>query len=273
MYSDIIKFLKLLYGCESNVDLGQRLLYTGWIYLGVVFVQSQFFPAPYGKFDSPTNVSILEKLRKFKLPAKISWIIMEVPSFVVSLLAIVHLYQMDQHSKILFLLPFSIHYFNRSLIYPLSVKNGKEFPIISSGSAFLFTFFNGIFQSHYIVSLMEVSRINALISSCGIVLFVAGMLINIQSDKILQSLRKGSETGYKIPREGFFSYVTCPHYFGECLEWLGYHLQVQSSASLWFACFSWVFLGSRAMATHQWYKEKFKEEYPCDRKAFIPLIL
>ena len=56
------------------------------------------------------------------------------------------------------------------------------------------------------------------------------------------------------------------------MEWLGFTLLAQTSASLWFFAFSLTFLGSRAAATHAWYREKFREEYPDTRRAFIPYI-
>jgi hypothetical protein len=33
-----------------------------------------------------------------------------------------------------------------------------------------------------------------------------------------------------------------------------------------------VFLGSRALQTHAWYKEKFGGDYPPGRRAFIPFV-
>ena len=99
------------------------------------------------------------------------------------------------------------------------------------------------------------------------------MFINIQSDRILRSLRKEGETGYKIPHGGMFRFVSSPNYMGEITEWIGYAMIAQTAASLWFALFSLIFLGWRAVKTHQWYQDKFKSDYPPDRKAFIPFLL
>ena len=208
------------------------------------------------------------------MPAKLSWFYMEVPSLLVSSAAVHHLCTTGDYNKILLLLPFWLHYFNRSIIYPLRINQGRPFPLLSSSSAFLFTLGNGLMQSHAIISSEDPQF--SLVTVFGVLVFITGMVINIQSDAILRGLRgdkASSSSEYKIPRGGLFTLVSCPHYTGEILEWLGYCACVQSQASLWFFSFSLVFLGSRALATHAWYKEKFREEYPASRRAFIPYIL
>ena len=171
------------------------------------------------------------------------------------------------------LAPFTLHYLNRSLIYPFSVSRGRPLPLLASGSAFLFTFYNGVLQSHFLLSLARLDSLQPGLSLLGLFLFCWGMFINIQSDNILRNLRKDGESGYKIPHGGMFSFVSCPNYLGEIIEWLGYAMIAQTAASLWFALFSLIFLGWRAVKTHQWYQDKFKSEYPEDRKAFIPFLL
>ena len=173
----------------------------------------------------------------------------------------------------LLLAPFTLHYLNRSLLYPLSVSRGRPLPLLASGSAFLFTSYNGVLQSHFLLSLTRLEDLQPAFSVLGVLTFAWGMFVNIQSDNILLSLRREGESGYKIPHGGMFRFVSSPNYLGEITEWLGYAMIAQTAASLWFALFSLTFLGWRAVKTHQWYQDKFKSEYPPDRKAFIPFIL
>ena len=199
---------------------------------------------------------------------------MEVPSFLVSSAAIHYLYTIGDYRKALLLLPFCVHYLNRSIIYPLRINQGRPFPLLSSSSAFLFTLGNGLMQSHAVISSQTPTF--SFLTLCGLLMFITGMVINIQSDAILRGLRgdrRGSSPEYLIPRGGLFSLVSCPHYTGEILEWAGYCACAQTGASAWFSAFSLVFLGSRAVATHAWYRDKFREEYPATRRAFIPYIL
>ena len=118
--------------------------------------------------------------RKLTLPAKLSWFVMEVPSYLVSLAAILHLVHTGVYGKILLLLPFNLHYLNRSVLYPLSIKNGRPFPVIASSSAFLFTLFNGVLQSHSIISSSNTETSLNIINIVGIIIFITGMCINIQ---------------------------------------------------------------------------------------------
>ena len=66
------------------------MLVGAYIYLALVFVQSYMFPAPYGKFTT-SSVSLINRVRSIEFPARVSWIMMEVPSFLVSFSAILHL--------------------------------------------------------------------------------------------------------------------------------------------------------------------------------------
>ena len=90
VYQHIIDIFKTIFKSESDQDLADKLLLGAYIYLAVVFVQSYFFPAPYGKFTS-SSVSLIDRLRRIEFPARISWIVMEIPSFLVSLSAFLHL--------------------------------------------------------------------------------------------------------------------------------------------------------------------------------------
>ena len=58
----------------------------------------------------------------------------------------------------------------------------------------------------------------------GILLFIFGLIINLDSDRRLRGLRKKSESGYKIPFGGLFEYVSAANYFGEICEWWGFAL-------------------------------------------------
>ena len=90
VYQHIIDIFKTIFKSESDEDLADKLLLGAYIYLTVVLVQSYFFPAPYGKF-TVSSVSLIDRLRGIEFSARISWIVMEIPSFLVSLSAFLHL--------------------------------------------------------------------------------------------------------------------------------------------------------------------------------------
>jgi 3-oxo-5-alpha-steroid 4-dehydrogenase 1 len=88
---------------------------------------------------------------------------------------------------------------------------------------------------------------------------------------VLRALRKPGETGYAIPYGGLYRWVSCPNYFGELLEWIGFAIAAWTLPALAFAVFTFANLFPRALSHHRWYREKFVD-YPADRKAMLPLI-
>ena len=108
----------------------------------------------------------------------------------------------------------------------------------------------------------------------GLILAIAGMIINAQTDAALRRLRSQRKTGYQIPHGYWlFDYVSCPHYFGEILQWLGFCLACRNSVvAASFLAFTAANLIPRAVQQHTWYQKHFKEAYPQHRKAWLPLL-
>jgi len=272
MYHTLASIAGACLQCSTDSELSHWLLSVAWLYLAIVTIQSYFFPAPYGKFTSSSGVRGLNSLTKVQVSASLGWFIQEVPSFLVSFSGLIHLYHLGMMYKLLLLAPYTLHYFNRSIVFPLQLKNGAPTPVLTVVAAFTFCLYNGLMQSHALI-IKDMDDHNLTLACMGLALFMLGMGINVWSDNILKSLRKVGETGYKIPYGGLYKYVTCPNYLGEAVEWWGFVGLVQTWASLWFAVFTTIFLGGRALYTHSWYRQKFKSDYPADRRAFLPLIL
>merc|ERR1712217_76060 len=110
------------------------------------------------------------------------------------------------------------------------------------------------------------------VSVIGCVVFAFGMYTNIRCDNILRNLRKPGETGYKIPRGFMFEYISGANLWGEVVEWTGFAIATRGLGAIVFACFCWVGIGSRCVATHKWYLTKFAGDYPSQRKHLIPFL-
>lgn len=108
----------------------------------------------------------------------------------------------------------------------------------------------------------------------GAVVTLCGFGIAYHADSTLVQLKK-STGSYHIPHGGLFQFVSCPHFFGEILEWTGFCIASNGSlATLSFVIWTACNLIPRALAQHQWYHSKFPEEYKqLRRKAVIPLLL
>lgn len=247
-----------------------RVLYSVFAAAAVVLIVLLFIDAPYGKREREgwgPGINI-----------RMGWFLLELPSFAFFL----WFYLQGEYTAalvpIILFLMYEVHYFHRTFIYPTQIKAkpGAEEKIILLLIGMPFNaangYLNGIYISQYGEHLFNNNWLFDPRFILGIILFFTGFVINKQSDKILQNLRKPGETGYKIPHGGFYRYVSCPNYFGELLQWTGFAIAAWSPAGLAFVAFTAANLIPRAITSHRWYKENFSD-YPSDRKAVLPKIL
>jgi protein-S-isoprenylcysteine O-methyltransferase Ste14 len=237
-----------------------------WILSGILLFPVLIkIKAPYGRHAS--------KKWGITISNKIGWILMELPA-----LLICPIYYILQNTNLytintIFILLWVLHYFNRTIIYPLRIKTkGKRMPLIIAASALFFNLINGLINGYYL-SNTNYLEINYYILLLGLIIFFIGLIININSDNKLIGLRlKNEENKYVIPNGGLFNYISCPNFFGELIEWLGFAIITLNLGSLSFFIWTFINLVPRAISHHKWYKENFKD-YPKNRKAIIPKLL
>jgi 3-oxo-5-alpha-steroid 4-dehydrogenase 1 len=58
----------------------------------------------------------------------------------------------------------------------------------------------------------------------GVTLFAAGLAVHVTCDRTLRGLRAPGDAGYRIPRGGWYRWVSSPNYLGEIVEWTGWAL-------------------------------------------------
>jgi protein-S-isoprenylcysteine O-methyltransferase Ste14 len=239
-----------------------------WMLMGVVIFGVLFrITAPFGRHTRTDFGPVMNN--------NLGWLIMEVPS----LLTLSYFFftgTLSPSPLTLFIYGlWALHYVNRSFIYPFRQRNKqKTIPIAIVASGVFFNLINGSLNGYFLGNFANYPAAwwISVPFVAGFILFAAGMYINHRSDHILLNLRKPGESGYKIPTGGMFRYVSCPNLFGEMIEWTGYALLSWNIASLSFAVWTVANLLPRALAHHQWYKNKFAD-YPASRKAVIPGIL
>jgi very-long-chain enoyl-CoA reductase len=105
----------------------------------------------------------------------------------------------------------------------------------------------------------------------GAALFGAGITGNFMHHKILADMREDT-LEYKIPANGLFKYVVCPHYLFEIILWLGIFLLSRHLGALLILLFVIGYLTARSIRTIKWYRERFSD-FPATRKAIYPFIL
>jgi protein-S-isoprenylcysteine O-methyltransferase Ste14 len=254
------------------VELDSLYNWCLWILLGlsaVTFPFLFFVTMPYGRH--------MKDDRAPKMKALPGWLIMEAPAPIIFPIIFAQGANASQLVPIIFLGIWECHYFYRSFLFPLRMRDrGKLKPVAAVAVGFLFNTVNGFLNAYAITELApHLYETNWLWDPrflVGIALMIIGVSTNIHSDTILRNLRKPGETGYKIPYGGFYRWVSSPNYLGEITEWVGFALATWTTAGLAFALFSFANLFPRAIAHHRWYHDKF-EDYPEDRKAIIPKIV
>lgn len=176
---------------------------------------------------------------------------------------------------VLFLAVWLLHYVHRTFIYPFSQSGrNKPYPFILVLMAMIFNFFNGYVNGYCVFHLKEY-HLNWLVSwqfITGVAVFITGYAVNKTADEKLRQLRSQNGQDYVIPRGFIFKYISCPHYFGELMEWGGWAIMTWSLSGLAFFVFTFANLFPRAVASHKWYREHFPD-YPSQRKAIIPFII
>ena len=247
----------------------QYLCYS-WMALAVVVHIAMFYvTAPFGRHTSTKwGISINNKA---------GWVIMEFPSLAIMIYFLLEgTHSMQSYSWILFGL-WIFHYFNRTFIYPLRIKDTpKKMPVIIVVNAIIFNMVNAGLNGYYLAEIAPASKYSSdwLTSPsflAGIVLFLTGMAINMKSDTMLMSLRKPGETGYKIPSGFLFNKISSPNLFGEIIEWTGFALMAWNLPALTFMIWTIANLVPRAKNHHDWYRLTFAD-YPTDRKIIFPYL-
>jgi protein-S-isoprenylcysteine O-methyltransferase Ste14 len=231
------------------------------------FVILFFIRAPYGRY----------RRRGWgpSLSNRLGWLLMESPSvFIFGTLFFIGEASINL-PLLIFLFLWQAHYIHRALIYPFSISDGRKMmPLTIVLMAFVFNTGNAYINGRYLFTLSGGYPKNWITSPqmiVGLTLFISGFIINRWADRVLQSLRAPGETGYKIPYGGLYRWISCPNYFGEIIEWVGWAIATWSLPGLAFALWTFANLAPRAHAHHAWYHENF-QNYPSERKAIIPRV-
>lgn len=235
-------------------------------------ISLRFIQAPYGKHRRPGWGPTMSP--------PLAWFLMESPTLWLTLL----LFPSGRHSSdprpLSLILPFILHYLHRTLIHPIRIslssdrKRAADFPVAVAALAFGFNLLNAFVQARFVSHVKDYDGDGFFWwrFAAGLAVFLGGMVVNVRSDRALLRLKREAKGGYGLPRGGWFEVVSCPNYFGEIVEWLGWAVMTWSWAGLGFFLYTCANLVPRARANHQWYLEKFGEDYPKGRKAVIPFL-
>ena len=205
--------------------------------------------------------------------ARAGWLLMEAPASLVMLLC----FAVGEHrgaGACALLALWQLHYVHRAFIFPFRLRQGRPMPLSVALMGLGFNLTNGYLNGRWLFTLGPELPAAWLLEPrflAGAALFLLGLAVNLHADTVLLGLRKPGETGYKVPRGGLYRFISCPNYFGEIVEWLGWALASWSPAGLAFALWTAANLAPRALAHHRFYRERMPD-YPPERRALIPFV-
>ena len=239
-----------------------------WSYLAtaaVIFIALIFVPAAYGRHSrSGWGPSMNTRL---------AWVVMECPSVLVFAACMALATRPIELASGALGVLWLGHYIHRTFIFPFRMNTGnRPTAIIIPAFGVAFNFGNAYLNARWLYTLSDGYGDTWLTDPrfiIGVGVFATGSLINYRSDRILASLRKPGETGYKIPHGGLYRWISCPNYFGEILAWSGFAIASWSLPGLCFVVWTAANLAPRARTHHAWYRQTFAD-YPPERKALIP---
>lgn len=246
-------------------------VYTSLFYLmlclaPLVFVILLWVPAPYGRYVRPGWGPIVNN--------RLGWFFMESPA---SLLMLIPFYFIYENIVVcIFLFIWQFHYVHRAFFYPFTLKSERNMPFLIIVMAFFFNVVNAYLNGFYLILNEQIYPLRYLLSwnfVLGASLFLMGFLANKESDRLLRNSRKSNPVGkYQIPDKFLYRFISCPNYFSESIQWLGWAIMVMAPPGWLFFFWTLANLLPRAISHHNWYRENLRG-YPKTKKAFLPFIL
>ena len=224
----------------------------------VVYIALFHFKAGYGYLSSSNWGP--------KINNRLAWVLMEAPAFCFLLFYAIRFGL------------FLIHYFQRAFIFPLLMRGKGTMPVAIMAMGMVFNTLNSYFIGAWLYRFAPAGMytsdwFTSIQFIVGTLIFLTGMLINMDSDSVIRHLRKPGDTRHYIPKKHLYKYVTSANYFGEVTEWVGYAILTWSPAGLLFAIWTFANLAPRAKALTEKYEEEFGDEYKeLHKKHLIPFI-
>jgi len=141
---------------------------------------------------------------------------MELPALLVISLLILASGKMLEPPAFVPWLMWSVHYGYRSFLFPaLMHSRGKSFPVLLVVFAICFNCLNGYNNADALIRNAQTG--GTLFSPNfigGSILFFSGFCLHVSSDRTIRNLRSTGFSGYRIPRGGWFKWVSNPNYLG-----------------------------------------------------------
>jgi len=137
----------------NDITLYKIFLVALFAFAAIAYFSLLLISAPYGRHIS--------KGWGYTVRAKLGWLIMEFPAFAFIIILFFTGNKRTSIVAIIFLLMWTIHYFQRTFIYPFLMKGGeKNFPVVIIVFALGFNIINGYVNGNYLFHFAPVYTIS-----------------------------------------------------------------------------------------------------------------
>eukprot|EP00928_Gymnodinium_smaydae_P084762 TRINITY_DN68022_c0_g1_i1.p1 TRINITY_DN68022_c0_g1~~TRINITY_DN68022_c0_g1_i1.p1 ORF type:complete len:294 (-),score=28.53 TRINITY_DN68022_c0_g1_i1:186-1067(-) len=227
----------------------------------------------YGKFGAATA---------FALPPRVGWWCMEFPVTA----SFVYFFFWKGGPQSRGLVPricaaiMCLHYGYRGWIYPYLLRPHpgaqSNFSLLPAVGGWMVTIMHGYLNAKWFADFGKHLKRDWLRDPrfiVGLLMYLSGFASLVYHDYIMRELRSTPGPRYRIPHGGLFEYATQAVYFCELWTWLGFFLMSWGPNGAFIFAVSLANLAPRSVASHEWYLNRFGDEYArLDRKYLIPLV-
>ena len=258
--------------------LYDTLLIIGFVYAAGIAFSARYGTAAYGGRFGPKSKGI-------KFHPKLGWVLMELPALIFFPVFFFWGEHWSAPGALAILAIWMVHYLNRALINPMMMRVQPGTPasfninvvVIGWVVLILHSYLNGAYAGGLGRHIWESDWISDPRFVIGVLVWAAGFTINVWSDAIIRNLRPKNpgpdDPRYRIPEGGLFRFVSCPHYLGELISFVGLSIFTWGLGGVFILAVTAGNLIPRALKTHRWYQKTFPDTYPAGRKAIIPGVL
>ena len=173
----------------------------------VVYIALFHFKAGYGYLSSSNWGP--------KINNRLAWVLMEAPAFCFLLFYTIRFglsgTDTGNDRTVLYAMAglFLIHYFQRAFIFPLLMRGKGTMPVAIMAMGMVFNTLNSYFIGAWLYRFAPAGMytsdwFTSIQFIVGTLIFLTGMLINMDSDSVIRHLRKPGDTRHYIPKKHLY---------------------------------------------------------------------
>ena len=232
-------------------------------------------PTAYGRFGVETS--------EITLDPRLGWWLMELPCSSVFIITFFFVGGPQSRKPVprLFASVYLMHYLYRGWLFPAFINRhgsaGTNFSIVPAVGSWIVTITHAYLNAKWFSTFgkkLNWEWIKSKWFFIAAATYYCGLGLTIWHDHILRNLRPcPSGQRYCVPHGALFEWITSAQYFSELVAWLGFWMMSCGPNGAFIFFVSLANLIPRSHSTHDWYLERFGDEYEdLGRYRLVPFL-